>query len=343
MIEKLRRFLNNEDEQGFDFGAVNHVERIAAIFESGGALTSTEARLAATDLGQNIAVMKRRMELDPDERYCRLDDLLIFLYDITQFVNSPICRGLLQDAYKQFVLDRLKWSHPYAFQDMPRFADRRENEPAYVFFEKVYKDAKEHVYIELLEKHDRELVEALRTEKGARPIDYYLRSREHYETDMDCAVGAVFGIAAEKASIFSAQLATALSVRGGTWAARVASEATPQSKAVPPLPEKAPALWSEDKQPGDTPPDFIKRHYGPWVKADLSGITRPDIKRLDSSLYMALANWLRKHELPSDLSLPTLKEANDAAISNMLSGTGKYEGAAQLHRLAAAYRRREIQ
>jgi hypothetical protein len=78
------------------------------------------------------------------------------------------------------------------------------------------------------------------------------------------------------------------------------------------LPNKAPALWKRDKQPGDTPPSFIKQHYGAWLRADALGITRPDIKRLDPELYVALANWLRKNELPDDCPLPTRSEVTDA-------------------------------
>jgi hypothetical protein len=74
------------------------------------------------------------------------------------------------------------------------------------------------------------------------------------------------------------------------------------------LPKVAPAIWKRDKQPDDTPPDFIKRHYGQWLSDDAAGITRQDIRQLDSTLYMALANWLRKHELPEDCPLPSRQD-----------------------------------
>lgn len=81
-----------------------------------------------------------------------------------------------------------------------------------------------------------------------------------------------------------------------------------------PLPASAPALWATDKQPSDTPPDFIKRHYEPWLG---KGFARPNIKQLDPQLYTALNNWLRNNEMPADLDLPTLKEKNDRWVSRI--------------------------
>lgn len=82
------------------------------------------------------------------------------------------------------------------------------------------------------------------------------------------------------------------------------------------LPKAAPAAWASDKLPGDTPPDFIKRHYEPWLG---KGLTRPDIKRLDAQLYGALNNWLRHNEMPADFDLPTLKEKNDRWVERVQS------------------------
>jgi hypothetical protein len=105
------------------------------------------------------------------------------------------------------------------------------------------------------------------------------------------------------------------------WAARVIKDVSTKSLSTgshPPLPETPPALWKIDKQPGDAPPDFIKRHYGPWLRSDAMGLTRPDIKRLDASLYMALANWLRKNELPSDCPIPDRTARLDAELTRFL-------------------------
>ncbi len=75
------------------------------------------------------------------------------------------------------------------------------------------------------------------------------------------------------------------------------------------LPKVAPAIWKTDKQPDDTPVTFIKRHYGAFLRADATGLTRPDLRRLDYSLYMGLSNWLRNNELPEDCPLPVKSEA----------------------------------
>lgn len=72
-----------------------------------------------------------------------------------------------------------------------------------------------------------------------------------------------------------------------------------------PLPEKAPALWAQAKEPGDTPPTFIQRHYAPWLG---KGLSRADVRHLDPQLYMALANWRRKNDLPEGFALPTKSE-----------------------------------
>lgn len=86
------------------------------------------------------------------------------------------------------------------------------------------------------------------------------------------------------------------------------------------LPSSAPAIWKDSKLAGDTPSDFIKRHYGPWLKSDATGLTRPDIKRFDPSLYMALANWLRKNELPDDCPVPIKSERVNAELDRFLEG-----------------------
>lgn len=74
------------------------------------------------------------------------------------------------------------------------------------------------------------------------------------------------------------------------------------------LPKVAPATWKNDKLRGDTPPDFIKRHYGQWLREDATGLTRPDLRRLDPTIYMALTNFMRNHKLPSDCPLPNKSE-----------------------------------
>jgi hypothetical protein len=105
-----------------------------------------------------------------------------------------------------------------------------------------------------------------------------------------------------------------------------------------PLPEKATATWQSDKQPGDTPPDFIKRHYTPWLRADGLGLTRADIRRLDEPLYTGLANWLRKNKLPEDCPIPKLSEQIDRELQLPVEDFEVKD----LLRLAQAKKRRQI-
>lgn len=52
--------------------------------------------------------------------------------------------------------------------------------------------------------------------------------------------------------------------------------------------------------------------FGPWYK--VGELTRPLIREISPRAYMALANYLRRNELPSDMKIPTLKEVNDALL-----------------------------
>ena len=101
------------------------------------------------------------------------------------------------------------------------------------------------------------------------------------------------------------------------------------------LPKKAPALWTKDRQPGESPPEFIKRHYAPWLG---KGLTRPHVKRLDPQLYTALSNWLRHNEFPEDLDLPTLKERNDRWV-DLIQKQG--QDAKFFHRMGQNIRNRD--
>lgn len=118
----------------------------------------------------------------------------------------------------------------------------------------------------------------------------------------------------------------------------VEQKAPVQEPQPSPLPEKAPALWAEAKEPGDTPPAFIQRHYAPWLG---QGLTRADVRHLDPQLYMALSNWLRKNELPEGFDLPTTKEKNDRWVQRVQSGEPLPSDPAALHRLGAAMRHRQ--
>jgi hypothetical protein len=105
------------------------------------------------------------------------------------------------------------------------------------------------------------------------------------------------------------------------------------------LPDVAPATWRDDKQHGDAPPDFIKRHYGTWLRVDGSGLTRPDIKRLDASLYAALAYWLKSNELPQDCPIPKKSEINDLKLAETPPDKDSMTGREFARRYAAQHRR----
>ena len=56
---------------------------------------------------------------------------------------------------------------------------------------------------------------------------------------------------------------------------------------------------------------FIERLYGDRLDGNF---TRADLRQRDQGAYVALSNWLRTHELPSHLKLPTVKERNARLI-----------------------------
>lgn len=82
------------------------------------------------------------------------------------------------------------------------------------------------------------------------------------------------------------------------------------------VPEKAPALWAEAKQPGDTPPAFIQHHYAPWMN---KGFTQADLRHLDPQCEMALRNWRRKNKDPEWFNLPTKHEQLAAKAQHLVS------------------------
>lgn len=66
-----------------------------------------------------------------------------------------------------------------------------------------------------------------------------------------------------------------------------------------------PPLWAEAKEPGDTPPDFIQRHYGPWLG---KGFNQADLRQLDPQAEMAWRHWKRKNKPLQGFHLPTKSE-----------------------------------
>lgn len=119
----------------------------------------------------------------------------------------------------------------------------------------------------------------------------------------------------------------------------LAQEVAPSfsASATLPLPDQAPATWKADKQPGETPPDFIRRVYAPWLG---HGLTRADIKRFDEPLYRSLYKWLSnpRNEMPDDLDLPTLPQQNDRFVANL--DTPAHEAIREGRRLEGVLRRR---
>lgn len=130
-------------------------------------------------------------------------------------------------------------------------------------------------------------------------------------------------------------LATHEKELGKSWLAKVGAEGELLPTRVE-IPKTAPALWKDSKQADDTPPDFIKRYYGKVLRADATGLTRPDLFRLDRPLYVALSNWLRGNEMPKDCPLPTRSERVDAELNSV-----KNHGmTADIFRLVTAAQRR---
>jgi hypothetical protein len=105
------------------------------------------------------------------------------------------------------------------------------------------------------------------------------------------------------------------------------------------LPENAPSTWKDDKQPGETPPDFIKRVYGAWVG---KGLTRAHIRTLDKPLWQALYNFLRTNEMPADVDLPTRAENTTRWVERLETAGAVDETLREAARLRSAlYRRKD--
>ena len=110
-------------------------------------------------------------------------------------------------------------------------------------------------------------------------------------------------------------------------------------------PSVAPIKW-KDREPGETPPDFIRRAYGPWLEG---GLSKRVLRGLDSTLVMELNKWVRDgNEMPADIKILTLKEENDLILANGDAGLrqhlGKFTGAEALReasRLRGAMERRK--
>jgi len=98
--------------------------------------------------------------------------------------------------------------------------------------------------------------------------------------------------------------------------ARLATAYSTEFEDLFPLPKVAPETWTDrDLNKRETPPDFIRRVYAPWVG---KGLSRKDLKQLDPSLYRALSVWLTRH--PEDQmakSLPTQSDILNDLIDRL--------------------------
>lgn len=105
-----------------------------------------------------------------------------------------------------------------------------------------------------------------------------------------------------------------------------------------PLPETAPVLWSEGKFKKESPPEFIKRVYEPWLG---NGLTRSHIKSLDRKLYQAFATWATRHPGESfGFDLPTRSEITDKWVQRVSSSSELGDSLRQVRRYESAVRRR---
>jgi hypothetical protein len=112
-------------------------------------------------------------------------------------------------------------------------------------------------------------------------------------------------------------------------------------------PTEAPVLW-KDREAGETPPDFIRRVYAPWMSGG-NGISKRSLRTLDPTLITELNKWVREgNELPADINILTVKSENDqlltAGETAIREHLGKFTGAEALReaaRLNAAQTRRK--
>jgi hypothetical protein len=99
--------------------------------------------------------------------------------------------------------------------------------------------------------------------------------------------------------------------------------------------------WSE-REPGQTPPEFVRANYGVWRDGawDPNGLTKPDLRH-DMQLYNALAAYERRHP-DQALNLPTKKQANDMWVERVLRGEEAPRSVLEAQRFATTARRRGV-
>jgi hypothetical protein len=108
------------------------------------------------------------------------------------------------------------------------------------------------------------------------------------------------------------------------------------------LPSRPPTKWLDRADRKESPIDFIRREYSPWLG---KGLSRPFIRKLDKSLYAALCNWISENgDLPEDIDLPTRKQLNDRRLEEVgyASGGASAEQREALRLYQAARRRSSV-
>ncbi|MGC3939514.1 hypothetical protein ACOTTU_17050 [Roseobacter sp. EG26] len=96
---------------------------------------------------------------------------------------------------------------------------------------------------------------------------------------------------------------------------------------VPPLPTKAPVLWSErESKRGLTPVQWIEQHYSQWLRTEDYDppehllLTSPALRSLDGMLYNAYAQWISPHRHPEDdLALPSKSDISENRVRKIVN------------------------
>jgi len=160
----------------------------------------------------------------------------------------------------------------------------------------------------------REYLEKERTEKSInnakRPISARLSELEHYANEY-----RGFGLAT-----FALELFPELK--------DLAQKHSHSSSSTPPIPSEAPIKW-KDREPGETPPDFVRRAYAPWLEG---GLSKRVLRSLDPTLVTELNKWVRDgNAMPADVKILTVSEENrqllDAGPEAIHEHLGKFTGA----------------
>lgn len=100
------------------------------------------------------------------------------------------------------------------------------------------------------------------------------------------------------------------------WVGRFLSGDVPVPGVSEPLelPACAPAFYADRPDRAQDITGFLRAVWMPWIKAGC--LTRPALRQLDPQAYMAMANWMRHREWPSDLPIPSKSDMVTADLSD---------------------------